>query len=233
VNISTDRESGGPHTAESPAVTAQDRFGVWHQMRAFSRMHPKRLMSLFMRTYADWSEDGAARLGAALAYYTLFSIAPVLIVVTGVVGFFVGQATARAQITPWLERFLSPEGARATELMLKQHVTATGGIITTIVGLIALFLTTSAFINELRQSLNLVWRVQSPPSGNGGVFSAVRTVMTDRMYGFLFAIGAALLVVLSLAVNTGVTIAGSHFHGWLPMPAPLLHLLNLRSVSCS
>jgi membrane protein len=212
--------------AELPEVAAQRRFSIWHQFRAIRRMNPARLGALLVRTYADWSADGATRLGAALSYYTLFSIAPVLIVITGVVGFFVGQATAQAQISPWLQRFLSPDGARAAELMLKQHVTPTGGIITTIIGLATLFLTTSAFVNEIRQSMNLVWRVGTPPSEDTGVFGGLRAMMTDRLYGFLVAVGAAILIVASVAINTAIAVGGSYFHASLPLAAPVLHLIN-------
>src|SRR5262245_16645304 len=128
------------HTRESVAVQAQRRYSVWHQFRAVCRLPLRRLAEVLMSAYSDWSADGATRLGAALAYYTLFSIAPMLIVVTGVVGFFVGQAAARAEIAPWLERFLSPEGARAAELMLRQHVTPTGGIVANINVFVMLFI---------------------------------------------------------------------------------------------
>ena len=214
------------NTSDTPAVKAQQRFSIWRQVRAVCRLHPRRLADLLIRTYADWSADGATRLGAALAYYTLFSIAPVLVVITGVMGYFVGQAAARDDLSPWLERFLSAEGARAAELMLQQRVTPAGGIITTVVGLVTLFLATSAFVNELRQAMNLVWRVQLPPSATQRRFGAVRTLLTDRVYGFLLAIGAGGLVMASVVVNTAITVAGSYFQSALPLPALLLHLAN-------
>jgi membrane protein len=161
-----------------------------------------------------------------MAYYTLFSIAPVLVVVTGVVGFFVGQAAARAEVAPWLERFLSPQGARAAELMLQQRVTPTGGVITTVVGVLTLFVATSAFVSELRQAMNLVWRVQAPAAEAGGVLKGLRTMVTDRLYSFLIAVGAGVLVVLSLVVNTAIAITGTFFQNALPLPAPVLHLLH-------
>ena len=181
--------------------------------------------TLLIAAYSDWSADNATRLGAASVIYTLFSIAPLLIVVTGIVGFFIGQAVAQAQISPWLQRFLSPQGAQAAELMLKQHVTPTGGIITTIIGLVTLFLTTSVFVNELRQSVNLVWRVQTP-AATTGVLANLRTMLTDRLYGFLVAVGAALLILSLFVVDTAIGIAGSHFHGSLPLPASILHLIH-------
>ena len=207
-------------------VTKQRRFSVSRQVRKISRMHPRTLAGLLTRAYSDWSADNATRLGAALAYYTLFSIAPVLVVVIGIAGFFIGRAAAEAQLSPWLQRFLSPEGARAAELMLQQHVSPSGGIVTTVFGLVTLFLATSAFVNELRQSLNLVWRVQAPPSSATGMFGVVRSMVTERLYSFLIAAGAALLILLSLGVNTVIGVAGSYLHASLPLPAAVLHLIN-------
>jgi membrane protein len=213
-------------TSDAAAVKAQRRFSVWRQLRAVCTMDPRRLGAVLMQAYVDWSSDGATRLGAALAYYTLFSIAPVLIVITGVAGFFLGQAAAQDEVSPWLRRVLSAEGARAAELMLQQRVTPTGGIVTTVIGFVTLFLATSAFVNELRQSMNLVWRVQAPPSERKGVLNVVRTLVTDRLYSFVIAVGAGILVVLSLLVNTAIAIAGSYFEGTLPLPAPVLHSIN-------
>src|SRR5262245_33363917 len=95
-----DRVTRAPSVdAGEPAqVQAQRRFSVWHQCRALFRLNPRRMASLLVEAYTAWYADGAARLGAALAYYTLFSVAPVLIVVTGVVGLFVGSAAARGEI---------------------------------------------------------------------------------------------------------------------------------------
>ena len=213
-------------TEHAAPVRAQRRFSVGHQFRAISHMHPRKIGALLMQTYSDWSADSATRLGAALAYYTLFSIAPVLIVIIGVAGFFIGRAAAQAELAPWLQRFLSPNGARAAELMLQQHMSPAGGIITTVVGLLTLFLATSAFVNELRQSLNLVWRVQAPPADANGILGTLRNMMTDRLYGFLIAVGAAVLILLSVGLNTAIGIAGSYFHGSLPLPAAVLHLIN-------
>ena len=189
-------------------------------------MPQKQSLGLVMRAYSDWSADNATRLGAALAYYTLFSIAPVLVVITGIAGIVIGRASARAEITPWLQRFLSPEGARAAELMLAQHVTTTGGVITAVIGCATLFVATSAFVNELRQSLNLVWRIQVPPSQRTGILATVGDMLTSRLYAFLIAVGAAALVVISVVANTAIAVASSYFNGSLPVPGVLLHVIN-------
>ena len=159
----------------SGEVERQAAYGVRRQLRALCAMGPRQIASLLSSTYTDWSSDGAARLGAVLAYFTLFSIAPVLIVVTGVVGLFIGHAAAKGQVAPWLEQLLGPQGAQGAELMLKQTATPAGGIVSTVVGLIMLFLGTSALVSELRNSLNVVWRVQSPPQATR-ILAALRTM---------------------------------------------------------
>jgi membrane protein len=190
-------------------------------------MRPRQIAALLTRAYADWTIDGVARLGAALAYFTLFSVAPVLIVVTGVVGVFVGHAAAQGQVGPWLQRFLSPEGAKAAELMLKQAATPAGGIVATVTGLLTLFLGTSAFVGELRHSMNIVWRVQQPPSQETGIIASIKAALGDRLYAFLIVIGAGLLVLASFVVNTTVTVLAAYFQGWLPIPATVLQIINV------
>jgi membrane protein len=165
--------------------------------------------------------------GAALAYFTLFSVAPVLIVITGVAGLFIGHAAAHGQVAPWLQRFLSPEGAKAAELMLKQAATPAGGILTTAAGLLTLFLGTSALIGEPRQSMNVVWRVRQPPFQETGIAASMRALLGDRLYAFVIVTGAGLLVLASLIVNTTVTVMATYFQGWLPIPATVLQIVNV------
>jgi membrane protein len=210
----------------SPEVERQRAYGLRRQLQALCAMRSRQVTSLLWRAYEDWSSDGAARLGAALAYFTLFSVAPVLIVVTGVAGLFIGQAAAKGQVAPWLERMLSPQGAQAAELMLKQVATPAGGIITTIGGMVTLFLATSFLVTQLRQSLNIIWRVQEPPSQETGIVASVRAMVTDRLYAFLIVIGAGLLVLASLVVNTTVATAATYFEGSLPLPAAVLQIMN-------
>lgn len=214
-----------PNNDESLEVHAQRAFGVVCQFRVLCSLKPAEIGSLFLRTYNDWSNDSGTRLGAALAYYTLFSIAPILIVVTGVAGLFVSQTVARGYIAPWLDRLLSPEGARAAELMLSQFESPTGGILATLAGLVTLFLGTSALVSELRQSLNLVWRVNDP-SQDTSILDAVREMVSDRLYAFLVVVGAGLLVILSLLVSTAVAAVGTYVQGWLPLPEVLLQTIN-------
>lgn len=212
--------------APSPAVVRQRAYGLRRQFQALRALRTRQIASLLSQAYAEWSSAGVARHGAALAYFTLFSVAQVLIVVTGVAGLFIGRAAARGQLAPWLERLLSPQGAQAAELMLEQAATPAGGVVTTIGGMLTLFLGTSFLVNELRHSLNVVWRVQQPPSEETGIIASVRAMVSDRLYAFLIVVGAGFLVLASLVVNTAVAAAATHFEGSLPMPATMLQIIN-------
>lgn len=214
-----------PSGEQSSIVRRQRLFGLRRQFASLCTLGPRRIVALLSRAYGDWSSDGASRLGAALAYFTLFSVAPVLIVITGVAGLFIGRAAARGQVGPWLERFLSPEGAQAAELMLKQAATPTGGVIATVGGIVTLCLGASALVTQLRESLNIVWRVQEP-SQDSGILASVRAMISDRFYAFLIVIGAGLLVFLSLFVNTAVTASATYLSDALPIPAVLLQVTN-------
>lgn len=214
------------HGDTAASVQRQDAYGVVRELRALCAMRPRQVASLLSRAYADWSSDGVAQLGAALAYFTLFSVAPILIVVTGVAGVFIGRAAAEGQISPWLERLLSPEGAQAAELMLKQVATPAGGIITTLGGLLTLVLGTSALVNQVRHSLNVVWRVRDSPSESSGIIASLRAMVSDRLYAFLIVVGAGVLVLASVVVNTTVTATATYFEGRLPLPAAVLQIVN-------
>jgi len=222
-----DDEQPAASASAPPEVAArQSRFGVVRQWQRLRSLGARSVGVLLKNAFDDWSTDGATRLGAALAYYTLFSIAPLLIVLTGIAGIVVGREAAQAELTPWLQRFLSVEGAQAAELMLKQRVTAGGGWVASFSGLAMLFLATSAFVGELRQSLNLVWRVQAPPSAATGLLATARSMLSDRAYAFAVALGAAVLLLLSMGLNTLVAVAATHFDRVLPLPASVLHAVN-------
>src|SRR5262245_24763517 len=172
---------------QSPAVERQQVYGLRRQLAALRALGPKQIAALMWNAYSDWSSDGATRLGAAIAYFTLFSVAPVLIVITGVAGVFIGQAAARGQVAPWLERFLSPQGAQAAQLMLTQAASPIGGVMATIAGLVTLFLSSSFLVTQLRESLNIVWRLQEP-SVDTGILGSLRRMASDRFYSFLIVV---------------------------------------------
>lgn len=204
---------------------SQRAFGVLRQFGAFCALRPRRIGKLLYDAFNEWSADNASRLGAALSYYTLFSIAPILVVTVGIVGLVYGPSAAQGQISPWLERLLGPEGARTAQFLLSHASSPAGGILATVIGAMSLVLGASSVVNELRSSLNIVWKVGADPTQSMSVGTAVREMFTARLYAFGIVLGAGVLIILSMAASTVVAAASTYLHG-LPIPEIALQALN-------
>src|SRR4051794_8291061 len=101
----------------------------------------KKIISLISETFSEWTEDKASRLAAALAYYTLFSLAPLMVIIIAIAGLFLGPEAARGQISTQIDNLIGTQGAEAIQTLIQnasQH--QAGGIIATIIGLVTLLL---------------------------------------------------------------------------------------------
>lgn len=216
-------DSAGSATAWSP--DAQREFRVWGQMRKFCALQPKHLKSLLLDAFNDWQAHNAGRLGAALSYYTLFSIAPILVVTVGIVGLVYGPTAAQGQLSPWLERLLGYQGAQAAQFLLSRASSISGGVLATTLGVLSLVLGASSVVNELRNSLNIVWKIDdcSNASTQQGVsmWQAIRDMFTARLYAFAIVLGAGALIILTMAATTIVAAAGKYVQ---VMPVPEIGL---------
>lgn len=214
-------DADGPSSERDPR-----RFGIARQLITLVTLGPRRLGLLLYEAFNEWSTDGAARLGAALSYYTLFSVGPLLIVIAGTVGLIVGEAAAQGQITPLLKGYAGEEAARATEQILQQGMTRSGGVIASITGVVTLFWSASFLVNELRQQLDIVWKVQ-PAAQAETIMGYIAEFFLQRIYAFCLVVGAGLLLVLSVLVSTVVATVGTYFGEWLPMSEVALQAISL------
>jgi membrane protein len=168
-----------------------------------------------------WNKHNAPKLGAALSYYTIFSIAPLMIVVIAIIGFVLGKQAAQGQIMAQIQGMMGSDGAHAIQTVIANADKPKTGLIATILGLITLFLGASGVLAELRDSLNRIWEVK--PQSSGGLWSMVRERLMS--FGMVLAIGFLLLV--SLVLSAGISAAGKYVGGLLPVPAVVLHIVNI------
>ena len=170
---------------------------------------------LFRGAVWAWWEDNALRLGASLAYYTLFAIAPVLLVAIAIAGLAFGPEAVRGEIVGQLDTLVGRDGAVAVQSMLEGASRRQSGWLATIIGSITfIFAATGAFL-ELQTVLNTIWRVKPNPNANITAFVRDRV----RSFGLVLAIGFLLLV--SLALSAGLAAANA----WLDRHAPGVPLL--------
>jgi len=159
---------------------------------------------IFATALKAWWDDDALRLGASLAYYTLFAIAPVLLVATGIAGLVFNTDTVRAEIVNQLDQLVGPEGAHAVQSLLDGASQRRAGIVATTVGSVAFVIAATGAFLELQAALNTVWRVKLPGTH-------LKALLIDRLRSFGLVIAIGFLLMVSLAV----TAALAAFSAWL------------------
>ncbi len=168
----------------------------------------------------DWLAHHAASKGAALAFYTLFSLAPMLLLVLGVAGFFYGEQAARGELFLQLRGLLGNQGAQAVQLVLAgAHDRAQGRLAALLAGALLLLGATSVFA-ELKESLDLIWQL-APPK-RGGLWELLRT----RLLSFGMVLVLAFLLMVSLVVSALLTLLERYANGLWRDATLLLALLN-------
>jgi membrane protein len=152
------------------------------------------LWDMLKESWQEWNKDKATRLGAALAYYTLFSLAPLLVIVIAIAALVFGHEAAQGRIVTEMQGVVGETSAQAIQTMIDKARAPAAGIIATILSLITLFLGATGVVNELKDTLNTIWNVQAPALGLWG------TVKT-RMLSLAFVLGLGFLLLVSLVVS--------------------------------
>jgi membrane protein len=187
-------------------------------------MNPFRTWYDLLRgTFAEFSRDKCSRLGAALAFYILMSLAPMLLLVIGVAGLMTGTDTAREQVVEQSQELVGPEGAETVKSMLKHGSSQTGGIISTVVGLVLMVVASTGVFVQLQDSLNTVWNVPERKTAGLGIWRMIRS----RLLSFSVVLALGFLLLVSLVL--GAVLSG--LKDWLSarfgLPAAGLEVLNL------
>ena len=176
-------------------------------------MKVRELYTLLREAVASWQADYAPSMGAALAYYTVFSIAPLILIVISVAGLAFGEQAARGEIFGQLASLMGDEGARAVQGLLGAVNKPREGIISTIVGVALLLLGASTVFGELQNAMDRIWRAPAQhPSG--GLWKLLRARLTS--FGMIFGIGFLLMVslVASAALSALSKWWAPAFGGW-------------------
>jgi membrane protein len=175
---------------------------------------------LIRTAVSSWLEDFAPSMGAALAYYTVFSVAPLLVIVIAVAALIFGQEAAQAGIMEQARGLLGSEGATAIEAMLANAQRPKEGVVASILGVAALLIGATTVFAELESNLNRIWKVARRQES--GLWSFVRGRILS--VGMILAIGFLLLV--SLIVSAGLAAWGKYWGGWFGGIEILLNAAN-------
>ena len=185
----------------------------------------KELPTLFKLSYKGWKEDHASRLAAALAYYTIFSLAPLLIIAIAVAGFLWQQGVVQQAVLNQIGGLVGTQGKIFVAGLLDSANHLGQGIFATIIGIITLLFGALGAFNELHNALNIVWDVEEEKVQ--GLWNSIRKLIIERFLSFAMILVIGFLLLVSLVVSTALTAFGTWVGGLLPFQDVILQIINL------
>jgi membrane protein len=176
--------------------------------------------ALVKEAFTSWQDDKAASMGAALAYYSLFSLSPLLIIAIAIASLVFGQEAAQGQIVEQLTDTVGQPAAGALQEIIGRTHASGSGWWATIIGLVTLLFGASAVFSQLQEALNTVWKVTPRPG------RAFLTVVRERFLSFTMVLGTGFLLLISLVITAALASLGSILPIHVPGGAWLWQLVN-------
>jgi membrane protein len=186
----------------------------------------KKYLGIFKQTITEFSQDKVPRLGAALAYYTIFSLAPLLLIVIAIVGLVFGHDAAQNKIFEQLHGVLGATTAEGMQEMVKNAAKPKSGTVATVLGIVTLLLGASGVFGQLKDALNTIWDVK-PKEGRG-----IMGMVKDRFLSFAMVFGLGFLLLVSLVIDTAIGAMGKFAGNHLPGGEALWHIVELAFSFC-
>lgn len=183
-------------------------------------MFPRVTVADLKKAFARWNDHDAARLGAALAFYSLLSLAPLLLFVVSVIAIVYGQKHAQNWILAQVSSMVGAQGASMIQNILQHTRQSLSISLAGIFGIITLLFGASGVTNELHNGLNIVWDVHVSSS------SVWKDLAKSRLFAFGMVIAIGFVMLISLILSTVVATAITYFSELIPVPAVLLEIFN-------
>ena len=190
-------------------------------MKKFQHHTPREWWDLTKRAIVAWSDDYAPSMGAALSYYSVFSMAPLLLLVISIAGLIFGQDAARGQLFGTLQSMMGADAASAIQDMLSAMSKPSHGVTGTVISIGLLILGATTVFGELQDALDRIWRAPER-SKKGGVWGMLRS----RVLSFGMILGIAFLLMVSLVTTAAVSALGKWWGGFFGEWEVLLHIVN-------
>ncbi|RKH15483.1 YihY/virulence factor BrkB family protein [Corallococcus sp. CA053C] len=184
-------------------------------------MRQHHVWPLLKQTLSEWMDDNVPAQAAALAYYTLFSVAPMIIIAIAVAGLVFGQEAAQGEIQKQLQSLIGDAGAKVVQDLVASASKPSSGILATVVGILVLGFAATGVFAQLQDSLNTIWKVKKKPMN--GVLAFVR----QRLLSFAMVLGIGFLLLVSLVLSAALSAAGTFLMGLMPGWETVLQLVNL------
>jgi membrane protein len=186
------------------------------------KLSPKGIFEFVKAVFEKWADDKAPKLGASLAFYTIFSLSPLLIIIISIAGLIFGPDAARGEIVTEISDLIGEEGAQVVQTALKNSNDPETGIISLVISLITLIIGSTVVFIELQDSLDMIWKVKPKPGR-----SLIKGLVKDRVQSFALVIATGFLLLVSLVVSAGITALSTFLNDRMNLPFDLMQIINL------
>jgi membrane protein len=183
---------------------------------------PRQFLQLFVKAAKSWSDDYAPSMGAAISYYTVFSLAPLLVIVIAIAGAVFGREAVQGQLVAQLSGLIGVRGADLVQSLVAATSDTDKGLIASLISGVVLVIGATSVFAELQNALDRVWHVPASAKPNG-VFAVLRS----RLLSIGMILGLVFLLMVSLAVSAAVAAFGALTTDLVPGAEILLQALNL------
>lgn len=183
-------------------------------------MSSKDAISLGKETYTKWSDHDAPRLGASVAFYSILSFAPLLVLITAVIALAFGNASAHSALVNEARQVIGERGAETVETLLKNAQKPASGVFASVIAFVTLLFGASGVFTELRDALNIMW--DAPKQNAAGMMAMLK----QRLFSFGMVLSVGFLLLVSLVLSAGLTYLGHSFGELVPMPPFILQIIN-------
>ena len=177
-------------------------------------------VSLLKKTYSNWSARQAPRLGASVAFYTLLSFAPLLILTVAVAALVFGQQGAQAGLIDQTRQMIGGRGADTVKSLLSHAQKPSSGVMASIIAFVTLLFGASGVFSELRDALNIIWDAE--PKNESGFLGMIK----QKLFSFGMVLSVGFLLLVSLIISAGLALLGKFFSQLLPLPAFVFEVVN-------
>lgn len=173
-------------------------------------MNLKSIWRLLKETWQEWQDDNASRLAASLAYYTIFSLSPLLIIVISIAGAIFGEEAARGEIVGQIQGLVGNEGAQVIETAIQNANQPDVSSIASTISIIVLIFSASGVFAQLQEALNVIWEVKAKPKQ--GIWGFIR----KRTLSFSVVLGIGFLLLVSLVISAVLSALNNYLSGLIP-----------------
>ncbi|MGA7876832.1 MAG: YihY/virulence factor BrkB family protein [Desulfoferrobacter sp.] len=182
----------------------------------------KSLLGMLKDTLTEWWNDNTFRLAASLAFYTIFSLAPILLIAVGFVSLIFSQERASDEVVRQVKALAGVQGATAARQVLGSVKQIGGNPMAILIGFATLVVGSTAVFAELQSALNLIWDVTADPSRN-----KIKGLIRDRLLSFAIVLAVGFLLLVSLLISAAIAALHTYLAGKMPGMSNFWQMLNM------